>query len=106
MEFAFHFRMCHSAIQAAKNFIVQYPNIPLSHVEVTPLIGINDIPDEIFSLADAANVDAYVRANGLGGLHYWSFDRDVACSTSITTTCDGLAPASPATALQFAKALR
>ena len=98
--------MGNSAIQAAKNFIVQYPNIPLSHVEVTPLIGINDIPDEIFSLADAANVDAYVRANGLGGLHYWSFDRDVACSTSITTTCDGLAPASPATALQFAKALR
>ncbi len=82
---------------------IEYPSVPLSHVEVTPLIGVNDIADEIFSLTDAANVDAYVRANGLGGLHYWSFDRDVACSTNITTTCDGLAPSSPATALQFAK---
>ena len=98
--------MGNSAIQAAKNFVIQYPNVPLSHVELTPLIGVNDIPSEIFSLTDAANVDSYVRANGLGGLHYWSFDRDVACITNVTTTCDGLSPSSPPTALQFAKVLK
>lgn len=98
--------MGNSAIQAAENLVIQYPNVLLSHVEVTPLIGVNDIPSEIFSLTDAANVDSYVRANGLGGLHYWSFDRDVACSTNITTTCNGLTPSSPAIPLEFAKALR
>lgn len=80
-----------SAIQAAKNFKLTHPNIPENRIEITPLIGINDIPDEIFTLEDAAAVSAYAHEHHLGGLHYWSFDRDSSCvgEGQITTLCNG-----------------
>lgn len=82
-----------SAIQAAKNFSAHYA-IPLSRVELTPLIGNNDTPDEIFTLDDATTVANYVKQNGLAGLHYWSLDRDTpagkgqTCSSGTSVDCN------------------
>lgn len=47
--------------------------MPLGHVELTPLIEVNDIASEIFSLSDAVNVTAYVLANGLSGSTFLVF---------------------------------
>ena len=82
-----------SAIQAVKNLQYTY-GIPNNRVEVTPLIGDADVPNEIFTLNDAKVVAQYVKANNLAGYHYWSYDRDTPCggnNTSNTTTCN-LAP--------------
>lgn len=45
-------------------------------VDVTPMIGVNDDPAEIFSLADAQKLTDFAEQNGLGGLHMWSANRD------------------------------
>jgi hypothetical protein len=45
-------------------------------VDVTPMIGINDNPAEIFTLADAQKLTTFAEQKGLGGLHMWSINRD------------------------------
>lgn len=45
-------------------------------VDVTPMIGVNDDPLEVFSLADAQKLTNFAEQNGLGGLHMWSANRD------------------------------
>jgi hypothetical protein len=47
-----------------------------SMVDVTPMIGVNDDPAEIFSLADAQKLTTFAEQKGLGGLHMWSANRD------------------------------
>ncbi|KAJ3381977.1 hypothetical protein HDU92_005010 [Lobulomyces angularis] len=68
-----------SAIQAVKN-LNQYYSIPYSKIEVTPMIGMNDVTDEIFSLSDVKVITKFVKDNNLAGLHFWSFDRDTDCN--------------------------
>lgn len=53
-------------------------------IEVTPMIGINDLTNEAFSLQDAQAVYNYAVANGLGGLAVWSINRDKPCPTTTT----------------------
>lgn len=67
------------AVNAAQYFSQQY-HVPLNHIELTPMIGDND-DHSMFTLADAAKVAQFVKAQGLAGLHYWSFDRDTDCPT-------------------------
>lgn len=45
----------------------------------TPMIGRNDT-DEMFSLADAAQLAQFARDNKLGLVAFWSIDRDRACN--------------------------
>lgn len=71
-----------SAIQAAKSASAQY-QLPLSRIELTPMIGVNDVIGETFSLdKDAPALKQWAIANALGGLHIWSFDRDTQCATT------------------------
>jgi hypothetical protein len=70
--------MGQSAIQAAENLEHTY-GIPASKIELTPMIGDNDSGGETFTLQDVTTVANYINANGLAGLHYWSFDRDTPC---------------------------
>ncbi|MEN2738620.1 hypothetical protein ABCS02_12590 [Microbacterium sp. X-17] len=85
-----------SAIQAVANLRHTYPSVPLSHIELTPMIALNDIPDETFTLQDIDEMTAYAVANNLAGLHYWSLDRDVPCgSTALSNTCNST-PSVPA----------
>lgn len=67
-----------SALQAAYN-LHDHWQVPWSATELTPMIGGNDVQGEVFTLADADVVTAFARSQGLAGVHYWSYDRDVDC---------------------------
>ncbi|CEO97161.1 unnamed protein product (mitochondrion) [Plasmodiophora brassicae] len=67
-----------SAIQAARN-LHDTNGIPYSQIEITPMIGGNDSPNQMFTLEDAKNLATFAKLNGLGGIHFWSFDRDNDC---------------------------
>src|ERR1700759_4762054 len=58
-----------------------------------PMIGQNDSPGEIFSLADASTVESHAAAEGIALLSFWSEGRDNGrCpgQTSASSTCSGL----------------
>jgi hypothetical protein len=48
-------------------------------VAVTPMLGVNDVEDEIFEPADARRLVAFAREHGLGWLSFWSMNRDRPC---------------------------
>ncbi|OEV30957.1 chitinase [Streptomyces nanshensis] len=48
-------------------------------VAVTPMIGVNDVPVEIFKTDDAAEVKKFADEKNLGWLSMWSATRDKAC---------------------------
>lgn len=79
--------MGRSAIQAARN-VTQVYGIPLDKLELTPMIAVNDVASEVFSLRDVDTVVAFAMSEGLAGLHHWSLDRDTPCK-------DGQSTASP-----------
>jgi len=43
---------------------------------VTPMLGVNDITSEVFTLQDADRLETFARAKGLGMLSMWSLNRD------------------------------
>ena len=61
----------------------------------TPMIGQNDISDEVFELSDASQLTSFAESVGLGRLASWSANRDFQCSTNMGTTvsntCSGVA---------------
>ncbi|BDU19207.1 carbohydrate-binding protein [Dyella sp. GSA-30] len=79
--------MGRSAIQAAQN-VKQVYGIPFDKLELTPMIAVNDVASEVFSLRDVDTVVAFAMSEGLAGLHHWSLDRDTPCK-------DGQSTASP-----------
>ncbi|WP_412162559.1 carbohydrate-binding protein [Curtobacterium flaccumfaciens] len=86
-------QMGQSTIQAVTNLQHTY-GIASSKIEVTPMIGVNDTADEVFTLADADTVAAYAKSHGLAGVHTWSLDRDTPCPTAQSTaspTCSSVA---------------
>ena len=60
------------------------------------MIGQNDVEGEVFTLADAEELTAFVRDNGVGRVSLWSLNRDTGCSASFadvavhSTTCSGV----------------
>ena len=55
------------------------------------MIGGNDVQSNVFTLADADTVAQFAIAKGLGGVHYWSYDRDVDCPAgSASPTCNSI----------------
>jgi hypothetical protein len=59
----------------------------------TPMIGQNDSPGEIFSLADASTVESHAASEGIALLSFWSEGRDNGgCpgQTSASSTCSGV----------------
>jgi len=82
--------MGQSALQAAHN-LHDHWGVPWSNIELTPMIGGNDVQDEHFTLEDADTVSAFAIANKLAGVHYWSYDRDVDCPRGpASPTCNSL----------------
>ena len=49
---------------------------------VTPMIGRND-DTEVFSLADAKQLAAFVQTNHVGLVAFWSIDRDQVCPSGV-----------------------
>lgn len=84
-----------SAQQAALNLSSFY-KLPLSKIELTPMIGVNDTVTNIVSQADATNIAKWAKANGLAGIHYWSWDRDASyVNEYATTTCSSSVNGTP-----------
>ena len=82
--------MGQSALQAAYNLHDKW-GVPYPNIELTPMIGQNDASSEKFTLADAHTVAHFAVAQGLAGVHYWSYDRDVDCAAgSASPTCNSM----------------
>lgn len=47
-----------------------------SQLGVTPMIGVNDVTSEVFTLTDAQALESFAEAKGLGMLSMWSLLRD------------------------------
>ncbi|MES2585242.1 MAG: glycosyl hydrolase [Pseudomonadota bacterium] len=95
--------MAASAAQAVQNLHSRY-GIPKAQIEVTAMLGINDVVENVFTPADATALARLVRQEQLGGLHFWSLDRDGPCAggaTAVSPTCSSLNAHSP---LAFSKA--
>jgi chitinase len=48
-------------------------------VGVTPLIGVNDLTNEVFTLSDASKLVSFAQSKNLGRLAFWSATRDREC---------------------------
>jgi hypothetical protein len=82
--------MGQSAIQAARNLNTKH-GIPFGNIEITPMIGGNDVQSNVFRLNDVNTVATFVKANHLAGVHFWSYDRDVDCPPGpASSTCNSL----------------
>lgn len=59
---------------------------------VTPMLGLNDVSPEVFTLADANLLLNFAAANRLGLVAMWSVGRDRACpgSPQVSPTCSGI----------------
>lgn len=85
--------MGRSALQAARNVQARY-GLPLRQIELTAMIGVNDVVENVFTVADARYLAAGVRRLKLAGLHFWSLDRDTPCRTPVAgadASCSTLA---------------
>ncbi|MEV6164710.1 cellulose binding domain-containing protein [Streptomyces sp. NPDC052052] len=64
-------------------------------VAVTPMIGVNDVSTEVFTVADATQLVEFARQKGIGRLAMWSGTRDKACTggpkPSADATCSSIA---------------
>jgi chitinase len=59
-------------------------------IEVTPMIGVNDVSAEQFTLKNADTLRLFAQAKHLGGLSMWSLSRDKPCADQWATTyCSG-----------------
>jgi hypothetical protein len=65
-----------------------------SKIAVTPMIGVNDITDEIFTVANAQQLIAFAASKHLAWLSMWSAGRDHQCpggaQSSMTPTCSSI----------------
>jgi len=86
--------MAQSAINAATS-VHNFYGVPYSHIEITPDIGQNDTSDEVFTLANVDTLSAWAKANGLGGIHFWSLDRDTPTCSGGASTCNGYSQSGP-----------
>ncbi|WP_127353800.1 chitinase [Actinacidiphila soli] len=57
----------------------------------TPMIGVNDSTNEVFTTANASTLESFAASHGIQELAYWSLGRDKACATNgtLSSTCSG-----------------
>lgn len=65
-------------------------------IGATPMIGQNDIVNEIFTLDDAKNLNQFAVENGMVRMSMWSLNRDIICGgnyvnlTVVSDSCSGM----------------
>jgi chitinase len=68
-----------------------------NRIGVTPMIGQNDEPSEVFSLEDARWLVDFAAEKHIGRISSWSVNRDVSCGGAndgrVSNTCSGIAQA-------------
>jgi chitinase len=55
-------------------------------IGMTPMIGQNDISDEVVTLADATRLNHFALSQKVGRMSMWSANRDLACGTNYVNT--------------------
>lgn len=81
-----------SALQAARNVHEKY-QVPYSQIELTAMIGVNDVVENVFTMADMDAMARGARKLKLAGLHFWSVDRDTPCRAEVKgadAACSGM----------------
>lgn len=59
-------------------------------IEITPMIGVNDVNIEQFTLQNAGTVRAFALEHNIGGYSMWSLTRDKPCDSKwASPTCSG-----------------
>ncbi|EKD71991.1 MAG: hypothetical protein ACD_46C00039G0007 [uncultured bacterium] len=95
---AYQNNMGQYAIQAANNLYEFLKNIYTiksnpdlwQMIEVTPMIGLNDVNIEQFTLSDVDTLRDFAKQTHLGGLSMWSVARDNPCADQwASSTCSG-----------------
>ncbi|SDO06414.1 cellulose binding domain-containing protein [Actinacidiphila guanduensis] len=75
-------------------------------IAVTPMIGVNDVSTETFTVADAGKLAAFAQSKGLAWLSMWSAARDKQCpggaQSWASATCSSVAQSDGAFAKAFA----
>ncbi len=67
-----------------------------SKVGATPMIGQNDIADEVFTIEDAAALNAFAVTQKVGRMSMWSANRDIPCGENyvdvkrVSDVCSGV----------------
>lgn len=56
-----------------------------NRVGITPMIGQNDVPGEVFTIEDAQQVNRFAREHGVGRISMWSANRDSTCQRPLPT---------------------
>ncbi|MFI5828136.1 cellulose binding domain-containing protein [Streptomyces sp. NPDC051578] len=74
-------------------------------VAVTPMIGVNDVATEVFTVEDAAQLAAFARSKGIGRLAMWSAARDRQCDGGAKNNADPTCSSVVQEPLAFTKAL-
>ena len=74
-------------------------------IAVTPMIGVNDVNTETFTVADASALASWAKTNGLAWLAMWSATRDSECSGGAQTYADATCSSVVQSAGAFGKAL-
>ncbi|WP_284433552.1 cellulose binding domain-containing protein [Streptomyces sp. TUS-ST3] len=75
-----------------------------SAVAVTPMIGVNDVASEIFTVDDASQLVTFAKAKGLGGLSMWSATRDKQCPGGAKPSADATCSSIVQEAFAFSRA--
>src|SRR3984957_9812834 len=76
------------AVEAAEDTLAYaqtlWPSMTYANIGVTPMIGQNDDPAEVFTEADAQTLVSFATQNHLGRLAFWSVDRDQPCGGAVS----------------------
>lgn len=65
-------------------------------IGATPMIGQNDVLDEIFTLDDAKEFNKFAHSRGIGRMSMWSANRDLTCGSNyadvkiVSDSCSGV----------------
>ncbi len=98
---AFPDAMGANAIQAAESLFAQlqmlYPDKTDAElwnmVGLTPMLGVNDVETETFTLADAEQITSFALEKGIRRLAMWSLERDKECVSGVRAklpNCSGI----------------
>jgi chitinase len=99
MDYGGSMDMGDAAISAANGLHAQLGQIWTSKTSAqlwamegnTPMIGVNDSTNEVFSTSDAGDLESFAASNGIQELSFWSLGRDKACSSNgtLSDSCSG-----------------
>ncbi|GLV85640.1 sugar hydrolase [Streptomyces lavendulae subsp. lavendulae] len=73
-------------------------------VAVTPMIGVNDVATEVFSVPDATQLVEFAASKGIGRLAMWSAARDKQCAAGAVDHADATCSSVVQQPLAFTKA--